>query len=170
MSSSGGLDLLSKAYPWIEMKPGSLVVDIGGSQGHVSAYLAEAFPSLHFIVQDLAEVISDTNSSYNIPNSVADRVKLMAHDFFTEQPVKDADVFFIRYTLHDWSDAYCVKILRSLIPALKSGAQIVVHDHMLPDPKTLSITKERSIRYASGSFLLQYVRVLTPRPFIDPWI
>ena len=146
-TSTAGLEFLSTAYPWASIKDGGIVVDLGGSQGHVSAFLAEKFPSLQFIVQDLPEVISDKNPTYQVPESVAHRVKLMAHDFFTEQPVKDVDVFLVRYTFHNWSDAYCVKILKNLIPAMKPGTKVVINDHLMPEPNTLPLLKERYIRY-----------------------
>jgi hypothetical protein len=59
----------------------------------VSAFLAEKFSSLRFIVQDLPEVISDTKSAVKVPENVADRLTLIAHDFFSVQEVKDVDVY-----------------------------------------------------------------------------
>lgn len=158
-ASAAGLTFLSTAYHWADIKPGGIVVDIGGSQGHVSVHLAQAFPSLRFIVQDLPGVASEAKSTYRIPANVADRVTLMAHDFFAKQPVKDVDVFLIRYVFHNWSDAYCVRILRNLVPALKPGARIVVNDHLMPEPNTLPLLKEREIRYAPLS--LRYVTFTT---------
>ena len=59
----------------------------------------------------------------------------MAHDFFKEaQPVHGADVYFFRFIFHNWPDKYCLKILRSLIPALKTGAKVVIIDYVLPGP------------------------------------
>ena len=145
--SPASLALLSQKYAWGSLSAGSVVVDVGGSQGHVSAHLAKDFPGLQFVVEDLPEVISTAGATFEIPEEVRDRVQLLAHDFFTEQPVKNADVYFIRYTLHNWSDEYCFKILRNLIPALKSGARVVVQDHLLPEPGTLGLLKDREIRY-----------------------
>jgi len=145
--------LLSELYPWGSLPTGSVVVDVGGARGHVSAYLAEKFPRLKFVVQDLPEVVMPSSSAgsgeaaYEIPEAIRDRVELMGHDFFTEQPVKDAAVYFIRYTFHNWSDAYCVKILQNLRPALKAGAHIVIQDHILPEPGALSLLRERETRY-----------------------
>jgi len=70
----------------------------------------------------------------------------MAHDFFSVQEVKDVDSVLIRYVFHNWPDAYCTKIFRNLIPALKKGARIVVQDYLLPEPNTLSLFKERQIK------------------------
>lgn len=146
-SSTAGLQALVEKFPWSTLPKDGLVIDLGGSQGHVSAFIAEAIPTLQFVVQDLPEVISDTDSTYRIPDSLNRRVTLMSHSFFTSQPVKDIDAVLIRYIFHNWSDEYCVRILRNLIPGLKPGAKIVVQDHLMPEPKTLSLTKEKDVRY-----------------------
>lgn len=78
----------------------------------------------------------------------------MAHDFFTEQPVVGADVYLFRWIMHNWSDKYCVKILRCLIPALKPGAKIIVNDNVLPQPGEVSKWKESRLRQVlSNAFL-----------------
>lgn len=82
----------------------------------------------------------------NIPSDVSSRVKFMGHDFFTEQPVKDADVYLFRWIFHNWSDEYSIKILRSLIPALKTGARILVNDNVLPEPNAIDPWDEKIIR------------------------
>lgn len=148
MSSAGpaGLQALLDNFPWKTSLPdGGIVVDLGGSQGHVSAFLAEAVPTLKFVVQDLPEAISDT--AYQIPESVSDRVILMEHDFFSPQVSKNIDIVLIRYIFHNWSDEYCLRILRHLIPGLKKGAKVVIQDHLLPEPGTLSMTMEKDVRY-----------------------
>ncbi|KAI4213978.1 MAG: hypothetical protein LQ351_003382 [Letrouitia transgressa] len=78
-----------QGFDWASLGSG-LVVDVGGSHGLVSMDIAKAFPSLRFVVQDLQNVIEDAKTK--VPAELADRVTFMAHDMFTEQPVKDADV------------------------------------------------------------------------------
>ena len=73
----------------------------------------------------------------------------MSHDFFTIQPVKDADVYLFRWIFHNWSDGYCIKILRNLVPALKNGAMIVINDNVLPEPGTMGLWQEERLRYVS---------------------
>ena len=145
--SEAGMVFLSEGFPWDEIRNGGTVVDVGGSQGHVSAFLAGKHPHLRFIVQDLPEVVSESQLTYQIPDTVRDRVSLMASDFFEPQKVSDADVFLIRHIFHNWSDSYCLKILRNLIPGLKPGAKIVINDQLLPEPNALPLTQERFIRY-----------------------
>lgn len=152
-TSPASLAMMQDLYPWASLPKGSVVVDVGGARGHVSAHLAEHFPDLQFIVQDLPEVVDDsastdhtTEAPYQLPETVRGRVKLMAHDFFDKQPVEGAAVYFIRYTLHNWSDEYCIKILRRLVEAMQPNSQIVIQDHLLLEPGQMSPSKERNAR------------------------
>lgn len=129
-------------YDWKGLGEG-LVVDMGGSSGHVAFALARKYPSLQLIVQDLPEMMQGKTTK--TPEDVADRVEYQSHDFFTEQPIV-ADVYFFRWIFHDWSDKYAKKILQSLIPALKDGARIVIQDGVMPNPGETSLWHERMMR------------------------
>ena len=130
-------------YPFSSLGPGT-VVDVGGSHGAVSCAIARECPELHCIVQDLPETVADGPTK--IPAELAERVTFMVHDFFTEQPVVGAEVFYFRWIFHNWSDKYSVEILRNLIPALKKGARVVISDYCLPEPNRLSLLKEMPLR------------------------
>ena len=130
-----------ESFDWSLIGEGT-VVDVGGSHGEVCVELARKYPSLRFVVQDREEVIS----AVQVPDDVADRVKFMVHDFFSEQPVKNADVYFFRWIFHNWSDKYCIQILSTLIPALKSGARVLIQDLLIPEPGTMSAFQERKHR------------------------
>jgi hypothetical protein len=154
MSSAGtaGLQALVDNFAWSALPEGSTVIDLGGSQGHVSAFVAESIPKLQFIVQDLPEVISDVDATYKIPETLTERVTLVGHSFFTKQPVKNIEVVLIRYIFHNWSDEYCIRILRNLIPGLKKGSKIIIQDHLLPEPGSIPLAKERGLRFVVGLF------------------
>lgn len=70
----------------------------------------------------------------------------MAHDFFTEQPVQGADVYYSRWMLHDWSDKYAIRILTSLIPTIKVGARILLSEYIMPEPGEMSSYQQRTLR------------------------
>jgi hypothetical protein len=125
-SSQLGGAWIQDAFDWNTLPRNATVVDVGGSRGHVMLGLAERFPLLRYIVQDIS--ISTDNVAR------LDNVSFMTHDFFTPQPIQ-ADVFFFRKVFHDWSDAYCQQILRALGPALKPGVKLMINDIVLPDPK-----------------------------------
>ena len=134
---------LVESFPWTSLGTGT-VVDLGGSNGSVSIAVAEAHPDLKFVVQDRLEVINAANKQ-GLPSKLNNRIEFMEHDFFTEQPVT-ADLYLFRYIFHNWPDAYAIKILRQLIPVLKTGARVLVNDHLLPEPNTASLTTEREAR------------------------
>ena len=134
---------LVDAYPWGTMNA-KVFVDVGGSHGTASVALAQHLKSIHCIVQDRPEVVAEGSSK--VPAELTDRITFMAHDFFSEQPIKGADVYFLRWILHDWSDKYCIKILRCLIPALKVGARIIVSEFNVPPPGVVPRIQERRVR------------------------
>lgn len=120
------------------------IVDIGGSNGEVSIEIASRYPKARCIVQDLPDTIAGLKEQ--VPVELRDRVTGMAHDFLTPQPIKGADIYLLRWILHDWSDLYCIKILRNLIPALKNGAKVVINDICIPEPGQLGPRANRELR------------------------
>lgn len=132
---------LINGFDWSSLPAGAKVVDIGGSRGHASRALAERFPGLSFVVQDLPDTIA------NVEASPQHRIEFMPHDFFTPQPVTDGDIYLLRMIIHDWPDESAIKILRHTKNALKKpGARVVVMDTILPQPGTISLLQERQLR------------------------
>ncbi|KAL3455582.1 S-adenosyl-L-methionine-dependent methyltransferase [Aspergillus heterothallicus] len=133
---------LIRGYDWASLDfPGSVIVDVGGGQGGVSQALAGATSHTRFVVQDLEGTALEGQRI--LPQHLQDRVSFMAHDFFTPQPVKHADVYFFRYILHNWADKYSVQILRNLIPALKAGSRVIIYEFLLPDDSQTEWTKKQ---------------------------
>ena len=130
-------------FGWDSIGKGT-VVDVGGSHGSLSIAIAQKFPPLHCIVQDKPEVVKLGQES--LPAHLVDRVSFMGHDFFTEQPVKNADIYVLRWILHDWSDKYATRILQALVPALKEGAKVVVVELVMPGPGAVSSYQEKAFR------------------------
>ena len=150
VTSSDGARLkhLVTGFDWGSLPDGATVVDVGGSSGHASLAIAEHFPRLSFVVQDLPETITNANKSFNASHSaVKDRIQFMAHDFFQPQPLTDADVFLLRMIIHDWPDVKALTILRNLGRMLrKPKARIIIMDTVLPRPGTVTTLKERQLR------------------------
>ncbi|KAI0379464.1 S-adenosyl-L-methionine-dependent methyltransferase [Hypomontagnella monticulosa] len=122
---------LVDAWSWGDLPDGAMVVDVGGSHGEAAIALARAYPSLNLVVQDIdGPTIRDADARK--PADVGERVHYMTHDFFTEQPIRGADVYLYRACFHNWSDKYGVRMLRALIPALKPGARVVLNDVVVP--------------------------------------
>lgn len=122
------------------------IVDIGGGIGQVTAAIAKATKNLRVVLQDLPVVIKQAQQqlSNQLEVSEMQRVEPMVHDFFTPQPIVGADVYFLRWIMHNWSDKYCLMILRSLLPALKPGAKIFLGEYVLPEAASRTWCMERS--------------------------
>jgi 6-hydroxytryprostatin B O-methyltransferase len=71
----------------------------------------------------------------------------MTHDFMKPQPVA-ADIYFLRMILHDWSDKFCVSILRNTVAAMRPGSRILIMDAVLPPAGDWPTILERGARAA----------------------
>ncbi|KAK4237372.1 hypothetical protein C8A03DRAFT_34658 [Achaetomium macrosporum] len=125
---------------------GGTFVDIGGSHGFMCVDLANRYKNMKFVVQDLQKTIDSAPKPISPDPQVAERITLLAHDFFTEQVTKDADVYFFRWIIHNYSTPYAIRILKNLIPALKPGARIIINDHCLREPGQENPWDERVMR------------------------
>ncbi|KAI1092442.1 S-adenosyl-L-methionine-dependent methyltransferase [Rostrohypoxylon terebratum] len=124
-----GRSLDVEAYPWVEtLGPKAMIVDVGGGSGYFSRALALAYPEFTITVQDRATAFASSASQPDNPLNL----QFQEHDFFTPQPLRGADAYFLRHILHDWPRAEAVLILRALLPALKPGARVLISEHQMP--------------------------------------
>lgn len=150
--SSDGVALrhLISGYAWDSVPKDGVVVDVGGSEGGAAIALAEAFPHLKLVVQDLQNNVDRGQKALEAsPNAkLLERITFQGHDFMTPEPVKDADVYLLRMILHDWPDAQAAKIVRNLAEALKGrpNARLLIMDTVLPKPGTAPVSIERLFR------------------------
>ncbi|KAF2102109.1 O-methyltransferase [Rhizodiscina lignyota] len=131
-----------KGFDWASLGSAT-VVDVGGGVGTVSKALAKAYPKLNFIVEDQPDVVANAAVE---EEEIKERIKFIEHDFFTEQPVDNADVYFIRRVFMEWPDDKAVLILRALLPAMKKGARVLIQDFYVPEPGACPLWQERRFR------------------------
>ncbi|ORY67787.1 S-adenosyl-L-methionine-dependent methyltransferase [Pseudomassariella vexata] len=114
-----------------DLRSGPLFVDVGGAHGLDTARLLarhEDLPSDVLIVQDLPEVVS-THAKEQLDG----RIKRMAHDFFTAQPVVGSRAYFFHAVPHDWPDADCLRIFGHVKAAMKKGySKLLIYEVVLP--------------------------------------
>ena len=131
---------LVTGFDWAGLGEGAVVVDVGGGIGSASRALAKAFPRLRLVVQDREEVVRGAVVEDE------EKIQFLAHDFFQEQPVKGADVYFFRRVMMEWTDEKAVEIVKALRPALKKGALVQIQDPYLPPPGSCPLWQERKFR------------------------
>lgn len=134
------------------------MVDIGGGAGHVTMELVKTFPNLSVIVQDMEKMVDEANA--DIPAELKDRFEFMVQDIFAPQTVQ-ADIYFIRWVFHNWSDKYCALILKALIPALKPGARIIINETCMPEPGRISHWREKYLRQVIFTICFPSIDILT---------
>ncbi|KAL8945938.1 MAG: hypothetical protein Q9222_007595, partial [Ikaeria aurantiellina] len=139
-----GMDLqhLVAGYDWKSIDtPGSTVVDVGGGHGSVSQALARATSHIYFVVQDQPDTVAQARKE--LPTDLETRVEFQEHDFFTPQPLRGKQVYLMRWILHDWSDGYCVRLLRNLVPALEDhpDSRIMVYEFLMPDKPVTKLSE-----------------------------
>ncbi|KZV83651.1 S-adenosyl-L-methionine-dependent methyltransferase [Exidia glandulosa HHB12029] len=140
-------DAILEAFDWSSLPEGSVVVDIGGGIGNIVFPLYERFPHLRFEVQDRGKTCMHGQAVWNkkYPDAIASgRVTFREHNFFEAQPRTDAAVFLIRHCVHNWADAYAVKILQHLRNAAQPSTRLVVAEHILPYACAASVLDARS--------------------------
>jgi len=55
----------------------------------------------------------------------------LANDFFKSQPIKGADVYYMRMILHDWADSYCLQILKLLREAAAPNSKLLIVESIM---------------------------------------
>ncbi|KAJ3578712.1 hypothetical protein NPX13_g1853 [Xylaria arbuscula] len=130
---------LLTSFDWSSIdKPGAKVVDIGGGNGQISQYLARHTTNVHYIVQDLAHVVSQAPSQ--LPSELKGRIEFVEHDFFTPQTMEPPAAFLMRYVLHNWADRYAIRILQNLVPAMRKGSKVLIYEYVLEDRSITDLT------------------------------
>ena len=132
---------LVAGYLWDQLPSGSTIVDIGGSHGDAAFALAESYPDLNIIVQELPEVVENAKSR----EREGVKVKFMPHNMFDPQPIR-ASIYLLRSVLHNWPDSYAICALQALIPALRPGARVLLMEGIMPGRGELENMEERRVR------------------------
>ncbi|EME39403.1 hypothetical protein DOTSEDRAFT_28561 [Dothistroma septosporum NZE10] len=118
-----------------------------GSSGHASITVVRTYPDLHFIVQDLPEVIETSKAGVlDLEENVKSRIAFEGYSFFDPQPVINADIYVLHMMLHDWPHDEVKAILQSIRLAMKPSARLVIMDTILPEPGTSSLSQEAQLR------------------------
>ena len=104
----------------------TVAVDVGGRNGALVRLLQQANPELRGIVFDRPEVAAQ------VKGDVADdRTEVIGGDFFEALPA--ADLYLLKFILHDWDDESCVKILSRCREAMVPGGRIAIIDFLIGD-------------------------------------
>ncbi|KAE9386662.1 S-adenosyl-L-methionine-dependent methyltransferase [Gymnopus androsaceus JB14] len=120
VAQTEGLAFLPVDYPFNALPVNKVIVDVGGGIGALPAALLPSLPDHSFIVQDLAPVVSQANSTEDPCMRdwiMKGKVRFCIQDFFAPQPPElNGAVFVIKNVInrHNYGDSEALNILLSL--------------------------------------------------------
>jgi hypothetical protein len=124
---------LARAYPWPRE---GVVCDVGGGIGTLLVAILERRERARGILLDAPEVLMEAEAFLR-SRGLEDRVQRQVGDLFGEMHAR-ADVYVLKWILHDWSDEACRDILRRVRVTMPVGSRIVTIDqhleHNRPSP------------------------------------
>lgn len=129
------LHALARAYPW--PREGT-ICDVAGGVGTLLAAILERRPQARGVLLDAPEVLAGADPFLHA-RGLADRVECRPGDLFGVLDAK-ADVYVLKWILHDWSDDACLDILRRLRAATPTGARVVAIDQHLEPGRPNAVT------------------------------
>ena len=100
------------------------IADIGGGHGLLLATALKTNPQAKGILFDQPQVIEGAPEVLKA-NSVADRVETVSGNFFEEIPV-EADIYMMKFIIHDWNDEQSITILSNLAKSAKPGTKLLL--------------------------------------------
>ncbi|KAK0728822.1 O-methyltransferase [Lasiosphaeria miniovina] len=109
----------------------AFVVDVGGGRGNALVAIlkecaAKGSSTPRMVLQDMAEVLEGQD-----PVRI-DGVENMPHDFYNEQPVKNAHIYYLRNVLHNHYDDRSRVILGHIVDAMGPTSRVLIGEMILP--------------------------------------
>lgn len=124
-----------------------MAVDVGGRDGALVRLLQKANPALRGIVFDRPDVAAAVRADVE-----EERLEVVGGDFFKALPT--ADLYLLKFILHDWDDERCVDILTRCREGLVPGGRIAVFDCLIgdgSDPGIVALMDLLMLTVANGS-------------------
>lgn len=112
-----------RTYPWPRQ---GIICDVGGGFGHMLAAILEDRPHARGILLDSPEVLEQADEFLRA-RGLTERIERRAGDLFGQLDAR-ADVYTMKWILHDWDDDACRDILKRVRATMPSGSKLVTID------------------------------------------
>src|SRR5687767_9121657 len=116
------------------------IADIGGGHGLLLSTVLASNPQAKGVLFDQPYVVEA--ASEVLENAgVSERVERVGGDFFSEIPVK-ADIYLMKFIIHDWNDEQSLTILKNLAKSAEPGARLLLVETVVEEDDSIpSISK-----------------------------
>ena len=121
-------EAVARAYPFARH---TRLVDVGGAHGHLLATILRRNKKLRGVLYDQTQVVAGAAASgFVSAPGVRERCEVVGGSFFDSVPA-GADAYLMKYIIHDWDDAKCVRILGHCRDAMAPGGRVLVVDRVI---------------------------------------
>ncbi|MEV0066224.1 methyltransferase [Amycolatopsis sp. NPDC050768] len=120
--------VIAEAVPVLDVSATKTVADLGGANGAFVLSLMVEHPHLLGSVVELPHAVPDARSEADV-RGLADRFSALEGDFFEAVPA--ADLYLLKFILHDWSDEENVRLLRNCRESLTPGGRLAIVEIVL---------------------------------------
>lgn len=121
----------------------SHICDVGGGHGRLLCHVLQDYPHLQGTVLELPSVIAEEDQLWAPKLGVTDRCTYVAGDMFEEVP--EADAYFLKWILHNWSDEECLEILSTIHESAPVDGRLFIAETVVPGPGTSHFAKRLDI-------------------------
>ena len=116
----------------VSLDDATMILDVGGGTGIYAIAWLLRHENLKAIIWDRPQVLKVAREMAE-EHGVADRVKCVSGDMFTDDVPTGADVILLSNVLHDWDIPECRKLIAACAAALPTGGRLIIHDVYLND-------------------------------------
>ncbi|MGI8477210.1 MAG: methyltransferase [Thermomicrobiales bacterium] len=126
--NAGTSAALPKAYDFSGV---SCLVDVGGGNGSLLAAVLRDVPGIRGVLFDLPHVLAGARRNLT-EAGVIDRCDIVGGSFFEGVPA-GADVYALRWILHDFDDGRAARILRACRTAMEPDGRLLVLEQVMAE-------------------------------------
>jgi hypothetical protein len=124
------LGVSKDAATLIDIQQATVAIDIGGASGTLIHALMEENQTLQGVVFDLRHVVPDAmKAAENL--GIQDRFSVVGGDFFSSVP--PADLYLLKWIMHDWADDACISILKNCRLSANAGGRLILIEMIIED-------------------------------------
>ncbi|MEA2735137.1 MAG: hypothetical protein QOE14_1588 [Humisphaera sp.] len=119
---------LLEAYDFAPFKH---LTDVGGGHGALVAAVLNEYPHLRGTVFDQPYVADGARKTFADAN-LNSRTAAVGGDFFESVP-QGADLYTMKFIIHDWDDQRSIRILKNIRKAIAPGGKLLILDTVIPE-------------------------------------
>lgn len=114
-----------------DFAPFQHLTDIGGGHGALVTAILKEYPHLRGTVFDQPYVAEGASQTFADAHLRA-RTAAVGGDFFESVPA-GADLYTMKFIIHDWDDQRCIRILRNIRDAIVPTGRLLIFDTVIPE-------------------------------------